>query len=128
MRVKARFGFGALAVLLALATACGGATTAVTATPSPVAVPKTYSRLASILLWPKPSARVDIAAVSSDFRWYFLADRTNGAVQVVDMDTLAVDTAVAGFTGTRAKAAVSGPNGLVVVPDTKELWVGRSVP
>jgi hypothetical protein len=124
MRVKAHFVFGTLGGLLVLATACGGATSTVTATPSPPAIPKTYSRLASILWWPKPSTSIDIAAVSSDLRWYFLADRTNSAVQVVDTDTLTVDTVITGFTGTRAKATVSGPNGLVVVPDRKELWVG----
>jgi hypothetical protein len=45
-------------------------------------------------------------------------------VQVVNMDTLSVDTVITGFTGTRGKAAVSGPNGLMVVPERKELWVG----
>jgi hypothetical protein len=124
MRVKAHFAFGALGGLLVLAIACGQATTTVARTPSPPAVPKTYSRLANILWWPKPSTSIDIASVSSDLRWYFLADRTNGGVQVVNMDTLSVDTVITGFTGTRGKAAVSGPNGLMVVPDRKELWVG----
>jgi hypothetical protein len=125
MRLKLKFGLAALGGLLILATACGGATSVSTATPNPPEIPKTYSRVAIIPWWPKPSTSVDIAWVGfSDFRWYFLADRTNGAVQVVNMDTLTVDTAITGFTGSRGKSAISGPNGLIVVPDRNELWVG----
>lgn len=81
-------------------------------------------RLTSVVLLPKAPESFDISWVDAAARRYFLADRTNGSVDVVDTDTGTLVGQVGGFVGFSGKTATSGPDGLVAVPDRNELWVG----
>ena len=58
----------------------------------------------------------DIGIVDATARRYYLADRTNAALDVIDLNTFAVRQIKAGFTGQQASNDMSGPDGVVVVP------------
>jgi len=69
----------------------------------------------------------DISWTDPVLNKYFLTDRNNLAIDVVDMTTLAITQfkgpAYAGFTGNND---TSGPDGVLVANDHTELWVGDS--
>ena len=115
--------FAALAVCLALAIS-------VLAGVRGLAQGQTYSQIALIKIPGVPPAT---GAFSFDISWvdpathrYFLADRTNNGIDVIDttsnryLYTMAQRQFV-GFTG---KPATSGPDGILIVPDTHMAWVG----
>jgi hypothetical protein len=58
----------------------------------------------------------DIGVVDPHAHSYYLADRTNKSLDIIDTDTYAVHQ-VSGFTGVGASNDVSGPDGVVVTPD-----------
>jgi hypothetical protein len=64
----------------------------------------------------------DIGAVDTRAHRYYLADRTNKSLDIVDTRTFAV-TQVGGFTGQGASNDVSGPDGVVVI-DNGLVYVG----
>jgi hypothetical protein len=66
-------------------------------------------------LAPGGSFSFDIGAVDTASHRYFLADRTNKALDIVDTTTFAVRQ-VAGFTGVKSSNDTSGPDGVVAVP------------
>ncbi len=91
---------------------------------------QSYSQIALIKIPGVPPAT---GAFSYDIGWvdpgthrYFLADRTNNGIDVIDttsnryLYTMAQRQFV-GFTG---KPATSGPDGILIVPDTQIAWVG----
>jgi DNA-binding beta-propeller fold protein YncE len=55
---------------------------------------------------------------------YYLADRSNGAIDVVDITTNKVTSQISGFVGFRGSNSTSGPDGVVVTAAGKELWAG----
>ncbi len=59
---------------------------------------------------------------------YYVTDRNNKAVDVIDTTTLAVSqikgTGSLAFTGTGGGSATGGPNGINVIPYTNQLYVG----
>jgi hypothetical protein len=88
---------------------------------------QTY-KLASKIPWsPKNATSVDQSVVFNGT--YYLSDRTNGGVQVIDVVTDKQTTIIGGFVGLRNTSGkpdteISGPAGLVVLPDRNELYVG----
>ena len=72
----------------------------------------------------------DIGVVDSDAGRYYLADRSNSAVDIFDTRAGRFVSRVTGFTGVRngpngrPAGNVSGPNGVVFDPTKKQLWVG----
>ncbi len=90
----------------------------------------TYSRLATIQVPGKPLVAFDISFVDPKRGLYYLADRSNAALDVVDTRTNTVVAQVGGFVGVRNDPAtgkpsvdVSGPDGVQTV-GANEVWVG----
>ncbi|KAF7172823.1 hypothetical protein CNMCM5623_004952 [Aspergillus felis] len=85
-------------------------------------------QLASTIPWsPKNATSVDQSVVYNGT--YYLADRTNKAVHVIDLASSKETTAITGFKGlvmtnNKSDSSVSGPDGLVVLPNRNELYVG----
>jgi DNA-binding beta-propeller fold protein YncE len=85
-------------------------------------------KLASTVPWtPKNATSVDQSTVYNGT--YYLADRTNSAVHVVDLASSTQKTAITGFVGqlltkNKTDSSISGPDGLIVLPDRNELYVG----
>ena len=90
----------------------------------------TYSRLATIQVPGKPLAVFDISFVDSKRGLYYLADRSNAALDVVDTRTNTVVAQIGGFVGVQNDPATgkpsfdfSGPDGVQAV-GANEVWVG----
>src|SRR5256886_12232375 len=66
----------------------------------------------------------DISFVERSDQTYFLADRSNKAIDIFDASSNTFETRVAGFVGFTGNNDTSGPNGVVVVHDRDELWAG----
>jgi len=71
-----------------------------------------------------PLTSFDISWVDPATQTYYLADRSNAGVDVISTKDHTFITRIGGFVGFRGKNNVSGPDGLVLVPDRRELWVG----
>jgi hypothetical protein len=75
----------------------------------------------------KPLVKFDIGWVDEPTRRYYLADRSNARIAVLDVDSLEY---VAGlgeglFTGVPpVGGATAGPNGVLVLPDLQQAWAG----
>src|ERR1700731_1676386 len=57
----------------------------------------------------------DIGIVDPAAHRYYLADRTNSALDIIDTTSFALRQ-VPGFTGAKATTEVSGPDGVVSIP------------
>ena len=85
-------------------------------------------RLASILPWiSKNSTSVDLGIVVNGT--YYLSDRTNAVVHVVDLASSTETGQITGFKGATiingtVNKPTSGPNGLLYIPGRNELYVG----
>jgi DNA-binding beta-propeller fold protein YncE len=105
-----------LAVLaLTLTSASAGAT---------VPAPATTVRIAKITVPGKPLKAFDISWVDSANGHYYLADRSNGAIDVVDGLTNTLIGQIGGFVGATGKNDTSGPDGVVTTFSNRELWAG----
>jgi WD40 repeat protein len=84
--------------------------------------------LTTILPWTsKSSTSVDLGIVISGT--YYLSDRTNAVVHVVDLASSTETGQITGFKGATiingtVNKPTSGPNGLLYIPDRNELYVG----
>jgi DNA-binding beta-propeller fold protein YncE len=92
-------------------------------------IPLTSSayRLLKVIEFPgKPLEKFDIAWVDGDRRRFYIADRSNSRVAVIDTDREEYVGSLGdgSFTGAAEKGATSGPNGVVVLPDLNQLWAG----
>jgi hypothetical protein len=106
----------ACSVVAYLVAGCGGSTNETTAPHlvANIAVPNSTS----------PAFSFDISYADQHGK-YFLADRNNKAVDVVDTGTNTLIAQIPGsFTGISTNTSVSGPNGLVGVPGTNDIYVG----
>ncbi|KAF7116331.1 hypothetical protein CNMCM5793_004497 [Aspergillus hiratsukae] len=85
-------------------------------------------QLAATIPWsPKNPTSVDQSVVYNGT--YYLADRTNKGVHVIDLASSKATTLITGFKGlvttnNKADPPVSGPDGLIVLPNRNELYVG----
>ena len=90
----------------------------------------TYSRVAAIKIPGQPLSVFDISFVDPVLPFYYLADRSNAALDIIDTRSNAVVGQVGGFVGVRTdpatgttSTAISGPDGVAVV-GLGEVWVG----
>lgn len=76
----------------------------------------------------KGSFSYDISWVDPASHRYYLADRTNNAIDVIDTttNTLVAQLAKGKFAGFTGKPDTSGPDGVLVVPGDNLAWVGDS--
>lgn len=86
-----------------------------------------YSLKATVPWAPLNSTSVDQSAILNGT--YYLSDRTNGVVHVVDLASATETTRISGFMGAKVvngsvSKTSSGPNGLLVLPDRNELYAG----
>lgn len=88
------------------------------------APPDTTVRIDKIAIPGKPLKAFDISWVDSASGHYYLADRTNGSVDVIDGLTNTVTAQIGGFVGATGKNDTSGPDGVVTTFSNKELWAG----
>ena len=75
----------------------------------------------------KPLAKFDIGWVDEPTRRYYLADRSNARVSVIDVDSLEYVAGLAEgrFTGVPPTGgATAGPNGVLVLGNLQEAWAG----
>ena len=71
-----------------------------------------------------PLNSFDISFVERSSQTYYLADRSNKAVDIFDASANTFETRVAGFVGFTGNNDTSGPNGVLVVHDRDEVWAG----
>src|SRR5438093_5666075 len=84
----------------------------------------TYPPIALIKVPGAPLTSFDISFVERSSQTYYLADRSNKAVDIFDASSNTFETRVAGFVGFTGNNDTSGPNGIVVVHDRGEIWAG----
>ncbi len=79
---------------------------------------------ASVNLMTCPSGwNFDFSWVDADRRRYYLADRCNKSIDVVNTADDTLVGSIGGFVGDQSSDATSGPNGIVVLNDPHQLWV-----
>jgi len=66
----------------------------------------------------------DISYIDPSTGRYYLADRSNAAVDVFDTKANKYLFRVGGFVGAKERSSVSGPDGVVALPERKEVWAG----
>jgi DNA-binding beta-propeller fold protein YncE len=88
------------------------------------APPATTVRIAKIGIPGKPLKAFDISWVDSASGHYYLADRSNGAIDIVDIATNQLTGQIGGFVGATGKNDTSGPDGVVTTFSNRELWAG----
>ncbi len=78
---------------------------------------------ASVNLMICPSGwNFDVSWVDADRRRYYLADRCNKSIDVVNTADDTSVGSIGGFVGDQRSDATSGPNGIVVLDDPHQLW------
>jgi hypothetical protein len=88
-----------------------------------------YSLAKSVPWTPKNATSVDQGVASNGI--YYLSDRTNKVVHAINISTGAEIAAIGGWKGTilknsKANNSIGGPNGLLLLPNRNELYVGDS--
>jgi DNA-binding beta-propeller fold protein YncE len=81
-----------------------------------------YTPSVAIPFAPKNITSTDQSQIFN--RTYYLADHSNAGIQVADLVTGTHVTVITGFAGNQPQHSASGPNGLVILPDRNELYVG----
>jgi hypothetical protein len=117
-------------LLVGLIAVCGcGSSSKSKTTPPPTsaATPAsvTYHRVATIAP-PHPfkgAEAYDIGWVDPGSNTYYLTDRTNATVDVIDAKTDTRVLSIHGFVGPHGSDATSGPDGILEIPSRNELWV-----
>jgi len=118
---------GAFAVALSLC-ACGGDSTTLIGGPAPKAPVTTVPTASTLVqlpqLIPGASFAYDIGAVDPGAHRYYLADRTNKSLDILNTVDNSL-TFVGGFTGQMGtNNDASGPDGVVIIPKTSIVAVG----
>jgi DNA-binding beta-propeller fold protein YncE len=87
-------------------------------------MPNTTVKIGKIAIPGKALRAFDISWVDSASAHYYLADRTNAAIDVIDVNNDEVTAQIGGFVGFRGSNDVSGPDGVVTTMSNRELWAG----
>lgn len=72
----------------------------------------------------KPLESFDASFVDPAKGLYFLADRSNGALDVVNVRSRKLVAQIGGFVGAVDRGPKSGPDGVITIPGRDEVWVG----
>jgi hypothetical protein len=108
-----------------LMTACGGSDNNNNSNPTPNANSSGPHLITNIAVPNAASPAFSFDISFADHGRYFLADRNNKAVDVVDTSSNQLVAQIPGnFTGIGASTENSGPDGLVGLPGTSTLYVG----
>jgi hypothetical protein len=87
--------------------------------------PAPAPRLISTISVPgNPLRSFDISWVDEATETYYLADRSNNAVDIFDAEHGTFTTRVGGFRGATASNDFAGPNGVVAIGSLHEVWAG----
>jgi DNA-binding beta-propeller fold protein YncE len=84
----------------------------------------TTVRIAKIPVPGNPLRSFDIGWVDGLTQHYYLADRSNAAIDVVNTQTNEVTGQIGGFVGFKGSNDSAGPDGVVVTFSGRELWAG----
>ncbi|HTJ27003.1 MAG TPA: hypothetical protein VMA36_12670 [Candidatus Limnocylindria bacterium] len=71
-----------------------------------------------------PAFSYDIGAVDPTLHRYYLADRTNKALDVIDTRTNALRVIPGPYAGIQSSNDISGPDGVVSIPGNPDVYVG----
>ncbi|MGH7877665.1 MAG: hypothetical protein ACRENM_08335, partial [Candidatus Dormibacteraceae bacterium] len=88
---------------------------------------KSLTRIKTISLPGNPLVKFDIGWVDEGTRSYFLADRSNARIAVIDVDRNEYSHALGAglFAGVPpVGGATAGPNGVLVLADLQQAWAG----
>jgi len=110
---------GAISALLAMTLTSAGAGAA-----PPAPTPGSVVRVDKIFVPGKPLRAFDISWVDSASGRYYLADRSNAAVDIFDSTTDMFLDQIGGFKGATGNNDTSGPDGIVVTVSRREIWAG----
>ena len=83
-----------------------------------------YQRIDAISIPGAPLKSFDISWVDEPSQTYFLADRSNAGVDIINSETHAFVGRIVGFVGFTGTNAHSGPDGIEVDHGTHQAWVG----
>ena len=84
----------------------------------------TFSRITTIQVPGQPLKSFDISWVDRASQQYYLADRSNKAVDIFNAKDSTFIGRVEGFVGSSTSNDTAGPNGLVVIRQLHQLWAG----
>jgi hypothetical protein len=98
--------------------------TSASASSAPPTAPATVVRIDKISVPGKPLKAWDISWVDVPSAKYYLADRTNASIDIIDVTNNNVITQIGGFVGNTGKSDTSGPDGVIVTYSNRELWAG----
>jgi hypothetical protein len=71
-----------------------------------------------------PAFSYDIGEVDPVLHKYYLADRTNKALDVIDTRTNTLKVIPGPYAGIQANTSISGPDGIVFIPGNPKVYVG----
>jgi DNA-binding beta-propeller fold protein YncE len=112
---------GLIGLSLSSATVMAGGATV----PAPSATADlTTVRVTKIPVPGNPLKSFDIGWVDAATQHYYLADRSNAAIDVVNTQTNEVTAQIPGFVGFKGSNDTAGPDGVVVTFSGRELWAG----
>jgi len=109
---------GAALALLVLSLSGGSVGAAASAPPSETV------KIAKIAIPGSPLKAFDISWVDQANGHYYLADRSNASVDVINGETHQVVAQIGGFVGAKRSNDISGPDGVVGTFSGRELWAG----
>jgi DNA-binding beta-propeller fold protein YncE len=90
------------------------------------ASPETASPIIAKIVVPgAPLAAFDIGWVDPTSERYYLADRSNKGIDIIDAKTNAFIGRIDGFVGPSTSNDTAGPNGILTVPKLKQIWAGN---
>jgi hypothetical protein len=81
-------------------------------------------KIAKIAVPGKPVKSFDISWVDAPTARFYLADRSNASIDIVDTTTNAFVGQITGFAGPSTSSKTAGPDGIVVTVSGSELWAG----
>ena len=114
-----RYVLRGASVALLVFTLSSGTAGAVTNQPPPSTV-----RIAKINIPGVPLKAFDISWVDPAAGRYYLGDRSNASVDVIDITTNEVVAQIKGFVGAKKSNDISGPDGVVGTYSGREVWAG----